>query len=93
MKSMEISEEESIMQGTWIVCRNRDSHRFDPRVENPVMVVVVGDSTAEGKAFNEWLRRNNLHAYKDSYSKYFDMRCDLSEKIHFSKITDKYNLA
>ncbi len=46
MKSMEISEEESIMQGTWIVCRNRDSHRFDPRVENPVMVVVVGDSTA-----------------------------------------------
>lgn len=73
---------------TWYVCKGDTG---DPRAESPFMVVNVpnyedgNEGYQDWMKFNNWLRTKHLHAYAESYLKYFEKRCSFPNIISVSE--------
>lgn len=53
----------------WFICKNT-TLPHDPRIEQPIEVREVAER--DMKAFTDYCVKNNLHAYGESYKKWFD---------------------
>lgn len=70
------------MKEKWIVCKEKIGCAKDPRIAEPYMVVMC-DSVDDISAFENWLQKNHLYAYKETYKKYFGKKVDTSTAIDF----------